>query len=202
MNYLRRYFLRMNWLAHLYLSEPTAAFRIGNLLPDLAPASVLSAMLPEFRRGMARHRRIDAFTDRNPIFRQSLARIEAPYRRYGGILVDVFYDHFLARDWPSFSSQPLPAFVSEVYASFEPLRAEIPPLAYHRLEQMRSGDWLNSYGDLKGISVTLTRMAARFSRPTPIADGVTVLEEHYESFHSDFMTFFPELVVHVATHPD
>ena len=192
----------MNWLAHLYLSEPTPAFRIGNLLPDLAAAPVLEGLPPEFRRGMARHRRIDAFTDRNPIFRQSLARIEAPYRRYGGILMDVFYDHFLARDWTSFSSQPLPAFVAEVYASFEAQRSKIPDVAYHRLEQMRANDWLGSYGDLSGIAVTLTRMAARFSRPTPIADAISVLEQNYQSFHSDFMEFFPELVVHVATHPD
>ena len=189
----------MNWLAHLYLSEPTPAFRIGNLLPDLAPALELVGLPREFQRGIAQHRRIDAFTDRNPIFRQSIARIEAPYRRYGGILVDVFYDHFLARDWSSFSSQPLTAFVAEVYASFEPLRAEIPPHAYYRLEQMKAGNWLGSYGDLTGISVTLTRMAARFSRPTPIAHAGTVLEENYQSFRSDFVAFFPELVVHVAT---
>jgi acyl carrier protein phosphodiesterase len=192
----------MNWLAHLYLSEPSPVFRIGNLLPDLAAAPVLEGLGREFRRGMARHRRIDAFTDRNPIFRQSLARIEAPHRRYGGILVDVFYDHFLARDWPSFSSQPLPAFVAEVYASFEPLRAEIPAVAYHRLEQMRANDWLGSYGNLSGIAVTLSRMAARFSRPTPIADAVSVLEQNYGALYSDFLAFFPELVVHVATHPD
>ncbi|HTH49316.1 MAG TPA: ACP phosphodiesterase [Candidatus Limnocylindria bacterium] len=189
----------MNWLAHLYLSEATPAFRIGNLLPDLAPASELVGLRREFQRGISQHRHIDAFTDRNPVFRQSIARIEAPYRRYGGILVDVFYDHFLARDWATFSSQPLAEFVAEVYASFDPLRAEIPPLAYHRLEQMKAGDWLNSYGDLKGIAVTLNRMAARFSRPTPIAGAGSVLEENYQSFRADFMSFFPELVVHVAT---
>lgn len=188
----------MNWLAHLYLSEPTPAFRVGNLLPDLAPTSELAGLPHEFQRGIAQHRRIDAFTDRNPIFRQSIARIEPPYRRYGGILVDVFYDHFLARDWSNFSSQPLVEFVAEFHASVEPLRDQIPPIASERLEQMRAGKWLSFYGDLPGISLTLTRMAGRFSRPTPIAQAGSVLAQNYKSFHSDFMAFFPELVVHVA----
>ena len=188
----------MNWLAHLYLSDPSPAFRIGNLLPDMAPVSALTALPPEFRRGVEQHRRIDSFTDSHPIVRQSIYRVGPSFRRFAGILVDVFYDHFLAREWPAFSSTPLPDFATEIYTSFECLRDDIPPEAYTRLEQMRAGDWLCSYRDLSGVSTALGRIAARLSRPAPMADAVFILERHYDSFYSDFSTFFPELRSHVA----
>src|SRR5436190_1321401 len=105
----------VNWLAHLILSEPSPAFRIGNLLPDILPWSELRAMPakyqggiechrvidcfadshPIFQGGIECHRVIDCFADSHPIFRRSMARIDAPFRRYAGILIDIFYDHFL-----------------------------------------------------------------------------------------------------------
>ena len=189
----------MNWLAHLYLSEPSPEFRIGNLLPDLAPVSVLVDLPVAFQRGMECHRKIDAFTDSHPLVRQSIRRIHPPYRRFGGILVDIFYDHFLARHWDSLHSQPLPVFTTEFYDSVENYRHIIPSLPYSRFEQMKADNWLNSYGDLPGISTALQRVALRFKRPVPIGDGAAILEEHYDAFHSDFTGFFPALRSHVMT---
>src|SRR5688572_426656 len=100
----------MNWLAHLLLSEPTPEFRIGNLLPDLLPASELQTLSPIFRRGVECHRRIDAFTDTHPVFRRSVARLVPPHRRFGGVLIDLFYDHFLATNWRQYSPIPLDEF--------------------------------------------------------------------------------------------
>src|SRR5262245_56990062 len=107
----------MNWLAHLLLSEPTPAERLGGILPGLIPASGLAGLLPGFQRGIKRHHLIDAYTDSHAIFRQSVRRLHPPYRRFGGILIDIFYDHFLAHDWAMFSNRTLPDFVADVYAS-------------------------------------------------------------------------------------
>ncbi|HEV2694255.1 MAG TPA: ACP phosphodiesterase [Verrucomicrobiae bacterium] len=191
----------MNWLSHLYLSEPAAEFRIGNLLPDLAPLSALADLPPAFQRGAEQHRRIDAFTDAHPVVRRSIQRIQPPYRRFGGILVDIFYDHFLTREWDSLHPQPLPDFVAEVYASFDDHRESIPQAAHFPLEQMKAHDWLSSYGDLDGIALTLQRVAARFQRPVPIGDGAHILRDHYDAFQSDFATFFPDLCAHVGLEP-
>lgn len=191
----------MNWLAHLYLSDPNPAFRIGNLLPDIVPASELVDLKPEFRRGVEQHHRIDSFTDKHAIVRQSINRVAPPFRRYAGILTDVFYDHFLARQWDSFSSVALSDFVEEVHASFESHRADIPPVAYLRLEQIRAGNFLSSYGELSGVALTLERISRRLSRPVPLGDAVSVLEENYELFQSDFSVFFPELVSYLAIDP-
>src|SRR5438445_178705 len=107
----------MNWLAHLHLSEPSAAFRLGNLLPDMVGARELAALPAEFQRGAKCHHRIDAFTDVHPKFRQSVARLSPRFRRFGGIIVDVCYDHFLAADWAAHSEVPLGESVDEFYVS-------------------------------------------------------------------------------------
>ncbi len=188
----------MNWLAHLYLSDPTPACRIGNLLPDLLPLSGLAALPPEFQQGVARHRRIDAFTDTHPLVKQSIGRFAGPFRRYAGILTDVFYDHFLAKEWAVFSPQPLPEFAAEVYASFTTHRADIPVEAQAALENMRENNWLCSYLTSEGLAAALARIGTRFRRPVELAGAMPAFELHYDALRSDFAAFFPELVSHMA----
>jgi acyl carrier protein phosphodiesterase len=189
----------MNWLAHLLLSEPTPAFRIGNLLPDFVKPPLLEGLPGDFQRGIACHRRIDAFTDAHPVVRRSIGRFDPPFRRFAGILVDVFYDHFLAVDWPVHASIPLTDFVAEVYAGIELHREDLPFLAYERLTQMRSGNWLYRYGDLPGIETTLRRLGGRLRRPFDLAAATLVLDRHYDSLRSDFTEFFPQLRTHAET---
>lgn len=188
----------MNWLAHILLSEPTPAFRLGGVLPDLAPASLLADLPSEFQRGIQRHRQIDAYTDSHAIFRRSVQRFTPPFRRFGGILVDIFYDHFLTRDWASFSNTPLPEFTAEFYAAFAGHRADLPPEAYTRLEQMQAANWLGSYGDMAGLTLTLQRLNTRLRRPFDLTPAIAVLEREYDSFHTDFAVFFPELLSYVG----
>jgi acyl carrier protein phosphodiesterase len=189
----------MNWLAHLFLSEPHPEFRIGNLLPDLVRPPALSGLSSEFLRGMHQHRRIDVFTDSHPIVRRSVARVGPEFRRFGGIFVDIFYDHFLSREWPSFSATPLPVFTHEVYACFARHRHEIPAEAYLHLERMKAENWLSTYGDLHGVVTTLGRIGLRLRRPMSLVEGAAILEADYAGFAADFRAFFPELMSHVRT---
>lgn len=188
----------MNWLAHLYLSEPDVEFRVGNLLPDwVGPWELLG--LPEgFQRGIARHRAIDAFTDAHPLVRRSVRRFEKPFRRYGAVLTDVFYDHFLAAGWSAHSAEPLGEFVRSFYDSVEQVQRHLPAQACTVLEHMRAGDWLCSYATLSGIEMTLRRMSRRLRFPFDLAASVAVLEEQYEGFREDFEAFFPEVKAEVA----
>lgn len=187
----------MNWLAHLYLSDSTPAFRIGNLLPDLAPVVHLRHLREEYQRGITQHLHIDAFTDSHPIVHRSIARVPAPYRRYASILIDVFYDHFLARDWSTFSNVPLADFAAEVYASFEPCRAELPPEVYQRLAWMKEGDLFCSYRHLEGITHVLERLGRRFRRPVELAGAISILDTEGEALRQDFAEFFPALREHL-----
>ncbi len=190
---------RMNWLAHLFLSGPEPTCRIGNLLPDFLSANVLDTLPAEFQRGIAQHRRIDAYTDAHPVFRRSVNRFAPPFRRYGGILVDIFYDHFLARDWPTFTPTPLPTFAAEVYASFDTLGPDFPADALAPLHHMRHADWLCSYGEMRGLTHALQRLSQRLRRPFDLAAVMPHFEKSYAHFEADFREFFPQLRYFVSS---
>jgi len=187
----------MNWLAHLYLSEPNAEFRIGNLLPDLASAARLAGLPEAYQKGIRCHRRIDSFTDVHPKFKSCVRRFPPPFRRYGGILTDVYFDHFLARDWPAYSRLPLPQFIAEIDRDIETCLPEIPPETTLPLLRMREENWLGSYHSLAGVRIILSRISYRFRRPFDLTGSIPIFEEHELAFLEDFQAFFPELEKHV-----
>lgn len=188
----------MNWLAHLLLSEDDAAFRLGNILPDMLRDRVLETLSPRFQLGILRHKKTDSFTDSHALVKRSIGRIEPPFRRFGGVLIDVFYDHFLTTNWEIYSEIPLQNLVAEFYASFDRFRDEVPPDVFVALERMREQNWLRSYGDLTGIETTLHRISFRLKRPFDLHLGVRELERNYDELNADFNEFFPQLAAHVS----
>lgn len=147
----------------------------------------------EFQRGMERHQRIDLFTDTHPVVQRSMQRFAAPHRRFAGILVDIYYDHFLARRWHEFCKVPLPEFVDRFFEGFDYHRAELPAEACARLEQIRRAGWLCVYGEHAGLTDVLQRLGRRFRRPCDLASSMTTFEACYEDFRKDFAEFFPQL---------
>lgn len=187
----------MNWLAHLYLSDANAQFRVGNLLPDLTSASQLVGLPEPYQKGIRRHRQIDVFTDAHPRVKSCISRFPKPYRRYGGILTDVYFDHFLARDWLKYSEVPLSEFIGDVYRDIEVCLPEVPTEAAHRLQRMRGENWLGSYHHILGIAETLRRIGWRFRRPIDLSASLPIFEESENAFADDFHAFFPELIIRV-----
>ncbi len=187
----------MNWLAHLYLSDANAQFRVGNILPDLTSGARLAGLPEPFQKGIRRHRQIDRFTDAHPRVKSCVARFPSPYRRYGSILTDVYFDHFLARDWSTYSVMPLPHFIGEVYRDIASCVPEIPPDAALPLHFMMKEDWLGSYHHIGGVSGILSRMSRRLRRPFDLASSVPIFQKHESDFRDDFHAFFPELIAHV-----
>lgn len=188
----------MNWLAHLYLSEPEPHARIGNLLPDVLRQGELAEVPAVFQAGIARHVAVDRFTDAHPVWRRSVRRFHGPLRRYAPVLVDVFYDHFLSRAWDRHAVTGLEELVAEFGAAVEREGRLLPPRALERLRQIRDGGWLLSYGDPAGVADALRRTGRRLRKPVPLEEAVAVLVAEEEGFRGDFEEFFPELRAHVA----
>jgi len=186
----------MNWLAHLVLSEPDSAFRVGNVLADILPIGELRQLPAAFQAGIVRHRAIDSFTDKHPVFRASIARLDPKFRRYGGVLMDIFYDHLLTAQWSRHGGLPLHDFVAQFHADVETCRLEIPAGAYTILQRMRTGEWLTSYGDVAGVRMTLNRMSKRLRRPFDLASAADELDRHHVALERDFAEFFPLIRSH------
>jgi acyl carrier protein phosphodiesterase len=191
----------MNWLAHLFLSEPDVEHQLGNLLADVVKGKARAALPPGVRRGIACHQAIDAFTDAHPVVHRSKRRLGEEHGRFAGILIDVFYDHFLARDWPLYSSVPLEQFTAEAYASFRAYPA-LTAEARDFCDRLSDGDLLGSYHTLAGIAAALGRLSrrleARLGRPFALEQATAALEAQYDALGRDFAEFFPEMRAHVA----
>jgi acyl carrier protein phosphodiesterase len=193
----------VNWLAHVLLSEPDIEFRLGNLLADLVKGRDRAGMSAGFLRGVKCHQAIDAFTDFHPVVHRSQARISDGYRRVSGILVDVFYDHFLALDWRRYCPESLEAFTSRLADEIRAHPIELPEEARYALGRMLADNRLTSYRTIEGIEATLRRVSqrleARVGRAFELEKAVSDLRANFEGLRCDFAEFFPLLQAHVAT---
>ncbi|WP_299487505.1 acyl carrier protein phosphodiesterase [Acaryochloris sp. IP29b_bin.137] len=193
----------MNWLAHLYLAQPTVEHRLGNLLADFIKGSARQQFPLAMQAGMRHHQQIDSFTDRHPIFCHSKRLMGPAHRRMAGILVDIFYDHHLAQQWSAYSDVPLAIFTRDIYRSFQSYSGWLPADIHFLLDRITTEDWLTQYQTIEGIEATLARLSQRISRRwqrsvnlcPAIEDWVT----YYQIFAQDFSQFFPELIQYCQT---
>jgi acyl carrier protein phosphodiesterase len=196
----------MNWLAHIFLSETNVESRLGNLLGDLVKGKDIEGLDRNLRKGMSRHYVIDKFTDNHTIFKSSKKRIDKDYSKFSGILVDIFYDHFLAKNWDFYSDISLPDFAIEIYTSFQNYTGYIPRSVRLTIEQMIYGDWLNSYQSLSGVENALRRIddriQIRMGSKIKLISAMPILEREYINFERDFQHFFPELQQHLNSSPE
>lgn len=180
------------------MAPPDACSRIGSLLPDLIDHRDLAEVGPDFRRGIAQHQAVDLFTDSHPMFRRSVERVPAYLRRFGGIIVDVFYDHVLSREWSHYADGSVHSFLDDFDKSLGEHYPRLPRSAVIRLEQIRRSGLLRSYGTVTGITHALQRLSMRLRRPVQLEMAAPVLESHYADFLADFQAFFPALREHAA----
>ena len=184
----------MNFLAHLYLADDTAESLIGNMLGDFAGIDFRKKYRPEVCEGILMHREIDKFTDSHPVFRQSRRRISKEYRHLKGVMIDLFYDHYLAKNWSDYSTVSLETFCSNVYQTFESHKMELAPRLQRIFPFMIEENWLLSYRETDGIDQALHGISRRISRKNILASGVEELDLHYDDFEADFRRFFPQLI--------
>jgi acyl carrier protein phosphodiesterase len=191
----------MNWLAHVFLAGPDRDCRLGNLLADMVKGKARRALPPGIQRGIACHQAIDAFTDEHPIVQRSKRRLTAPYERFAGVLVDVFYDHILATDWLRYAELPLAEFTRTFYASFPTYQGDLPAEINEVLARLAAEDWLGSYATLEGIEDVLVRISQRLTqrigRDFALQEAMSELTSQRAALSSDFHAFFPELAAHV-----
>lgn len=183
----------MNYLGHLYLSPDTPDFLVGSLLGDFVKGAAVNDYTGDTRRGIELHRKVDQFTDHHDIFRQSVARISQGRRRYGGIMVDVFYDHFLAKHWLEFHPEPLADFAQRVYGILRERELELPEALQLIVPRLIAEDRFSSYQRLDGIDLVLKRLSLRIKRENPLHAAIEELEQAYEGFEADFRQFLPEV---------
>lgn len=185
----------MNYLAHIYLSGENDLVTIGNFIADGIKGKNYKKRQKDIQIGVLLHRHIDTFTDAHKTVRKSTKRLHEKYGHYSGVIVDILYDHFLAKNWKNYSDVPLDDYVNSFYDSLE-IHFDILPLRIQKMmPYMIADNWLLNYASIEGISRVLDGMNRRTKNRSGMDKAVNELEEFYNEFENEFTLFFDELII-------
>lgn len=184
----------MNFLAHIYLSFNDDEVTLGNFIADSIRGNKYKHLPERVQKGIKLHRFIDTFTDAHPTVRQSTKRLHENYSHYSGVIVDIFYDHFLAKNWNEYSEIPLADFVDNFYDLLEANYAILPDTTKHMMPYMMADNWILNYANLEGIDRVLNGMNRRTKNKSKMNFAILDLEKHYNEFEKEFKSFFQELI--------
>jgi len=190
----------MNFLAHACLAGSSDDAIVGSLMGDFVKGPLTDAHGGEITRALALHRRIDTYTDAHEVVRESRRRVSAPHRRFAGILIDMFYDHFLARRWDEYYETPLERFTARVYSALRERHAVLPEPLRVIAPRMAAADWLGSYRHVEAVGLALDRIGRRLKRGNALLHSSRELLAHYDAFDADFRAFFPDVTRFARAH--
>ena len=187
----------MNYLAHLFLADHTPESIIGNLLGDFVKGSAKEQYSDSIQKGIALHRQVDFYTDSHQVVRQTKKLVSTARRRYAGILLDVFYDHFLAKNWQEYNQITLKNFSDQVYRILLSHQEILPNSLQTFLPKMIESNLLVSYQEIAGIDRALQRIGQRLKDKQVLVSSIDELQANYQEINLSFQTFFPDLVNYV-----
>ncbi len=183
----------MNFLFHMFLSGDDQELLVGNFMGDFVKGPLANRYPPPICQGLLLHRKIDSFAHTNRFFQASRQRLAPHYGLYRGILVDIFYDHFLTRAWDDWNEMPLPDYLAWARNVIDRHR-QVMPAELQGFVPTIFTELLPSYGTMAGITSALQRMSRRIHRPNPLADGAHELTRQYEALQDDFASFIRDIV--------
>lgn len=184
----------MNFLAHIYLSGESEQILVGNFIGDAVKGRNYGNFPVLVQKGISLHRFIDYFTDTHPFVQRSKSLLNSHYHKYSGIIVDIFYDHFLSRSWNMFSDVPLREFIYNTYEILIRNSDLFPNEVKRYFPFFVLNNWLETYTCVSGIESVLQRMTVRTSLPDYTDFAIETMLKEYASFEEQFLEFFPELI--------
>lgn len=188
----------MNYLAHIFLSGANEEVLVGNFIGDYVKGFELGRYTEAMRKGIMLHRHIDSYTDTNVIVKRSKVRLIEKYRKYSGIIIDIFYDHFLVNAWPAYCQEPIEDFIHNVHNILSKHINVLPEAVRLFLPSFIRNNWIQKYSTVEGIEDVLHRMSNRTTLPDETEYAIKVLRDDYSKFESEFTAFFPSLMSFVT----
>ena len=185
----------MNFLAHIYLSGEDDFVKIGNFMADSIRGTQYLEYPNDIQKGVLLHRHIDSFTDTHPIYRKSKHRLHEKYGHYSGVIMDIAYDHFLAKNWKRYSDIPLELYADDFYKLAQKHYDILTDRVKGMLPYMIGRNWLVSYASIAGLEMILFQMDYKTKHRVHMQEAITEIQEFYEDFESEFFLFFDELIL-------
>jgi acyl carrier protein phosphodiesterase len=186
----------MNFLAHAHLSGKNHEVLFGNFIADAVKGKNFERFEKDIQLGIKLHRMIDSYTDNHPVFRSTLNRIRKDFGKYSGIVVDIYYDHFLAKNWNDYHNDELRHFAKIVYGILKKRYLLLPSRTKRLLPFLITQNWLVGYANLKDLSLVFYGMDRRTGLHSGMSNAVEVLVNNYDDINRDFDEFYPELILY------
>ena len=192
----------MNHLAHVFLSGKDENIMMGNLIADFITGRETRLCAPKFLPGIQLHYAIDVYTDAHPIVKESTKHLHPYHHKYAPVVVDVFYDFFLARHWSVYAPHMnitlgLREFVNHTYTVLQKNIADFPEKLSKPLPNMIKNDWLFQSTQLEGQKKIFSMLHKRANFENNFNDAVNHLLEFQSDLEKEFNLFFPDLIAHV-----
>ena len=184
----------MNYLAHSFLSYQNTDLIIGNFIADSIQGNRFEGLTANIIKGITLHRKIDVFTDTHPIFLTSKYRFRKDFDKYSGVLTDIFYDHFLAKNFSLYSSLSLQQHADNIYDLLKNNHNYLPEPAKRFYTYMTERNVLFHYSSLVGIEIVLTHLSDRIRNRYELQLALPILQNNYEEIEQEFFIFFDDLM--------
>jgi len=188
----------MNFLAHIYLSGNNDDIKFGNYIGDFVKGKKYNKYKDDIKKGILLHREIDSYTDRHPIVHKSIVRLRPAYGKYAGVVVDILYDHFLAKNWNNYSPVPLKSFVIDFHYTVLERLGKLPHKARRFTFPFLKKKRLICYADLSCFEEVLQKMAVYTSMPNKVSEAMIIIKKDYNLFYEEFKAFFIDIKNHLA----
>ena len=185
----------MNYLAHIFLSGTDRRLQVGNFVGDFVKGRRHEAYPGKIQQGILLHRDIDSFTDAHPIYRKSKHRLHEKYGHYSGVIMDIAYDHFLAKNWSKYSNEKLEDYAADFYKLMQDNYEILTERTKGMLPYMIGRNWLVSYATIAGLEMILFQMDYKTKHRAHMQEAIVEIQDFYTEFESEFFQFFEELVL-------
>jgi acyl carrier protein phosphodiesterase len=184
----------MNFLAHVFLSGTNEQLILGNLIADSVKGKMMDSFDEGVKKGIQLHRLIDQYTDNHFVVKRSKARLETTYKKYAGVIADIYYDHFLAANFPLYSPVSLSQTAHTAYNILIRNFEILPPQSKRILPYMATQNWLEGYANLHDLQRVFNGMSRRASFVSGMENAILDLKKDYQDYEKDFFDFFPDLI--------
>lgn len=183
----------MNFLGHFYLSQGNNEHVVGNFIADFVKGKRYLDYPDGISEGIMMHREIDHFTDNHPMVKTGRKRLFPKYRHYSGVIIDMYYDHYLANLWNEYSNSTLGSFADDMYKIIEDNWKYLPDHSQYMFPYMKEGNWLLRYESTEGIGRSLTGMSRRLNNGSKLDQAVQQLRDFYTEFRDEFRSFIVDI---------
>lgn len=183
----------MNYLAHLLLSGDDREIRFGNFIGDAIKGKGYLDFPIQIQKGILLHRKIDTYTDHHPTIKNSKKLLNPIFSHYKGVIIDVFFDHFLSKNWHLYQEMDLDKFLQNFENDFQQFKGYLTEEKAVFYQKFLDKTFLYHYHSFEGIELTLKGLQNRIKNRVPLTEALSDLQIHYDALETDFYSFFRDI---------